>query len=124
LTLLLVTEQRGDTDFTTTSTSWVDAETIPVTFPNDGEDIVVWINYELTNANNKGVTSCRVLIDSVERSIHEYKPVGANEYNVVSPIIALDNASSGSHTIQLQLRTSNGSYTAKLRRVHIAVRQR
>jgi hypothetical protein len=121
MTIIIAQIQRSTTDFTTTSTTLVNADTITQTYPNT-TTYVVHYSYELTSSSTSGIVTSSLLVDDVEMGTSCFKPPLANAYLTISHELPLINLASGNHTLLLKIKSNSTSYTAKVRRIYIIIR--
>jgi hypothetical protein len=123
MTIIIATVRRADTpEFTTTSTTLTQADSLAVNFPVTATYIIHY-SYELTSSSTSGTTTASLFFDSVEIGTGYTKPSAANAYTTISHNIPVVNVAAGNHTVALKIKSSSTSYTAKTRRIYLTIRE-
>jgi len=121
-----VTVQRyystWEAEWTTTSTSYVDVEPstgyypLQLTFtPPVTADYLLIACFTVSNSNTSGTTSAQLLQNTAQIYYREWTPTAVGDWVTSGYTSVLSLTGNTPYTFKIQLKTSNASYTAKIR---------
>lgn len=115
--------EESDGESTTTSTSYQNKMQLDAAVPEDAKFLLEW-NAEITVSSSSGRVYFRVRLDDTDTLAElEYEPESSNQWESVGGGFIVKDLLAGSRQLDLDYKSSSGSYTAKIRRARARIRR-
>ena len=117
--MTIITALGLDAESVVSTVTWEEVANQEFTI-NGAGSFIMFISCEYTNSSTNRIAGVRILFDGVERAFTHGTPIVANEYITFSSTL-LEDIDVGLHTLTIEARTSNSSYSTTVRRKRLVV---
>ena len=111
---------KEETESTTNSSSWQTKLSVQKTVEYEVREHKIFVYSEIGGSVERYAVEVRVMLNSVERAFTKLKPCEDDAYQSFIAMGIID-LGSGTHTVEVQYRSTHTNQTAKIRRVRAFV---